>query len=352
MPLVLVLPALPLLLAAVGAMLLAFVFRKAIGDFIVAIFKDIPIVGGYIADAVRWAIAQAELGAKVVLDAAVQPLTDFVDFVVGSAMAVAAWLTAAALWLGVTLKGIVAFLTLQVAQIQANLSVAISNGLTALVRIGAQALLLAQLGTRVATIIVTTIPNAIATAVGRAVAQAQALVNAAKSLMVAGINAALATALRAVGNEAAARAAQDAAVKAYAAAQTALLGTQVAHQLLGLEAQVAAEVGQLGQAIDGVGAKIGPLAYPTVAIAIAAITTTITQLTRTCINPTCNYLGPQLQALELAMDITMLLGVAELVAAAANNPQGAAQDTVATSGQLLGMVGGLFADLTGQPIRA
>src|SRR4051794_25840356 len=104
MPLVLAVPPLFMMLAALGALLLAFVFRKAIGDFIVAIFRGIPVIGEQIVKAVQWAMEQADKGARVVVDAAIQPLTDLVDAVVGSAMAVVAWVTAAATWLGFTLK--------------------------------------------------------------------------------------------------------------------------------------------------------------------------------------------------------------------------------------------------------
>lgn len=352
MVLVLAVPSIFMLCAALGACLLAFVFRKAIGDLVVAIFQGIPLVGEHIVHAVQWAIEQADKGAKVVLDAAVKPLTDMIDLAVGSAMAGVAWLTAAALWLGVTLKGILAFTATQIRALQVVLDATVSMAIKASVQLVAQAATLATLGARVAYVLATAIPAAIAQAIGQAVAKATILVNAAKSLLVAGINAALATALRAVGNEAAARAASDAAVKAYAAAQTILLGQHVGQELAQLGNAIDAQVGQLGQAIDNIGAKIGPIAYPTVAIAITAITATITQLTRTCVTPTCNYLGPQLQALELAMDVTMLLAVGELVAAAANDPQGAAQTQLQTVGPLVGMVAGLFSDMTGQPIRA
>lgn len=340
------------LLLALGAMLIAFVFRKFIGDFLAGVFEGIPILGKTIADALRWAVEQADKGARVVVDAAVQPLTDFVDGLVGSGMAAVAWLTAAATWLGVTLKGILAYLQTQVTAVIRTADLAISTGLTALQRIAALAASLASTAARVAWVVATAIPAAIASAVAKAVAQATALVNAAKSLLLAGINAALATALRAVGSEQAARAAADTAVRAYAAATAALVGQQAALGLQGLGQAIDAAEVQLGQAIDGIAAKIGPIAFPTVAIAIETITATITTLERTCVNPTCNYLGPQLDALNLAMDAAMLAAVMELVAQAATDPEGAARGTVETASPILGMVSGLFADFTGIGVRA
>lgn len=351
MPVVLVLPELLPLLAALGALLLAFVFRNAIARFLTAIFENIPVIGGQIVKAIQWAVDNADRGAKAVVDAAVQPLTDFVDAVVGSAMLVVSWVTAAATWLGVTLRIVIANLWNHIQALEADIGRAVSGAATALARIVAQAAALTALGARVAWVIATAIPSAIAQAVGKAVAQAQLLVRAAQSLLVAAINSALAVALRAVGNEAGARAAADAAVKAYAAAAVAVLGQQTGAQLGQLGQAIDATEIKLGQAIDQVTARIGPLAFPTVAAAIATITATITTLERECVSPTCNYLGPQLDALNLAMDGAMLLAVMELVASAANDPEGAARETIAVQAPLVGMVSGLFADFTGRGVR-
>lgn len=347
MPLVLALPPLVELVIGVAALLLAWASSLYLVKPLVWIVGQIPVIGGQIAQ------GATGLGAKVGewvgtwIVGTIQGTINILDWASGSATYAIRNATSALSWAHDSIIGIARAFYSRMAAAESGLALVLTRAQALAAQVAGMASRVTAVAVQVAYLATVGLPGAIATATAHAVATSGQAIAAVRATLQAAIAAASAAALASIGQEAAARASADAAIRAAAAAEAALIGRQAAAALAAQEAAIGAEVGQIGQAIDGIAAKIGPIAFPTVAIGLTTIQTLIRTLERDCINPTCGFIGPQLGALEALEDVALLAAVAELVAHAAQHPQAAAADTIGDAGPLLGAVSGLFRELTG-----
>lgn len=344
---VLAIPELAPIIIALAVLLAVWALSIFLIKPLVYIFEHVPFIGDQVVRALNAVAGGASQFAADIADWALSGIIGLLDWVSGNATMALRWANAAALWIGDTVRATLASLVAGAQVLASRIATAMSRIAVLVSQLAALATRVAAIAVSVARIIAVTVPAAIAQAVATAVARATALLNTLRAVLVAAIATALATALRAVGAEAAARVAADLAARSWAAAQLGSLAAAMARNLAGLQAWAAAQVGALSVAIGRVDARIGPLAWPTVAAAITAIATDIANMRRTCVEPTCNYLGPQLQALELAEDAAMLAAVVGLIAAAAQDPERAAAETIATAGPFVGGARSLLGELTG-----
>jgi hypothetical protein len=344
---VLAVPALVAVVVAFAALVMAWFRPQGLQGVIDQFLRGVPIVGGQIADAAR-SIASA-LGGWIAswIDGLVQPLVDVLDFSVGWARAGVQGATRVLGWLYATVAGLHAAITLGLAAASSTAGRLALSLQAEAAQVAGMALRLAATASLVSTIIAVRIPAAILTAATTAERVAAGALAAAVSSLQAFMLAQVAGLAHLLGQEALAREAADAAVRAAAAAQASEVARAAAAALAAERAFVGAEVGTIGQAIDGVQAKIGEWAVPaTIAATITATIAEVEQLRR-CNDPMCSYLTPQLGALQAIEDVALLAAIAELVHEAAHNPAAAARDTIATADPIIGAVRGILGDLAG-----
>lgn len=344
---VVAIPAAVLVVIALAVLLLAWASSVFLAKPLTWLLLQLPVVGQSAAKAVGGMLDSIATWVLSWGQGAVQAMVDALDFVIGSAQ----WLVRQ---LAITLSSIVNTLTKLGAWTYAHVGALAGQVATLLARVNAIAAQLATalaritaLGVTVGGIIATRLPAAIASAVAQAAKYADAAVRQLDRTLRAAIAAALATAFAAITAEERARQAADAAVRAAAAAEAANAARSAAAALAQAERTIGIEVDGLGRAIDGVATKIGPLAWPTVAIGLTTILTELETMRRACVDPTCSFMGPQLRSLELAQDVAMLAAISALVAQAARDPEAAAAETLAAVRPIDGLVRSTFGAISG-----
>lgn len=93
-----------------------------------------------------------------------------------------------------------------------------------------------------------------------------------------------------------------------------------------LEHELGHRLDGLARDLEGLQRQIGVIPLIGLVPWIQTIADTLTKVTTECVRPSCNYLGPQLDALNAVQDAATLAIVAGLVAAAVSDPEGAARN--------------------------
>jgi hypothetical protein len=349
---VIALPLIGVVFAVAFLALLAWGPLQRLMQFVIDHVQDIPGVGGYLANAFR-SMGYA-VGSWIAswLDPAIRPLTDLVDFVSGT---IQYWIRTASKAIaaaGYRLSVLGAKEIADVGALFGRAAAAIAADLALTARLAGEIAARLSLGLTVAGIIATRIPGAIAYAIHAAEVYAAAAVAAAEARALAEVASAVAFARSLVIAEEAARAAADAAIRAAVLADVGAVERTIGADVAALERTIGADVGTLGRAITGVesqvGAWVGPL---TIAGAIAAAVAEIERI-RLCNDPMCSTLSPTLGLLNGVADVVTLAILAELIASAVSDPEGAARTVAADAAPLVGLAGGIFGDLTGIRLAA
>lgn len=91
--------------------------------------------------------------------------------------------------------------------------------------------------------------------------------------------------------------------------------------------------------------------YAAAALAAAAlvrpVATSLETMRRTCVDPSCAYLGPQLGALMALQDVALIGALFGIVGAAARDPAGTASAVVAGTAAVRDLAAGLAGEITG-----
>lgn len=347
---VLALPAVAVVAIAVAMLLLLYLRPVGLQDVIEQFLRGVPIVGGQIVDAFRNIIGAIGSWITTWVDPMVQPLVDLLDFVVGLPVAVVAATIRAVGVVVARLAGLASAITLGLAAAASRISGLAASLELAAARIAGIVAQLAALASRVSSIVTTAIPAAISRAVALAEAWTRDQLAALRALLTAATLALESRVLALLGQEQLARQAGDAAARAFAQARAAEVAAAAAVAIALERTATGARLGELGQAIDGVETAIGEWAAPvTIAATIATTIAEIEQLRR-CTDPMCAYLSPQLGALEAIADVATIAAIAELLHAAAHDPEAAAKATLAAVGPVVAGAAGLFGELTGRAV--
>ena len=316
---------LPEIFAAVALLLIAWALGILLVKPVAFLLGKIPVVGGQIANALGtgaadvtdWALTWAKHGIDAfvqVVSAPVVALVGFVTELVATVFATAsrlldlfAQVATVTAWAGAQLRALWAQLT--------TLSHSVATGLLA-------------------------VPG-----IARSIAAA--LVSAAVTTLrqaIAAVSAALSAGLAA--ERAALQAAQGNAAKALAA-QAAVLAAAIAAGDAAVHRAVAADV----RAVQGEVTQLGNLVRPIVAsgvVATAAATAAeLELLRRTCIEPSCSVISPQLPVLQALMDGTLLVLLGVAVEEAIRDPEGAAKATAGLASTIHRDAAGLFGLVAG-----
>lgn len=344
---VLAFPAIFVVAVAVAMLLLLYTRPAGLQDVIEQFLRGVPIVGGQIVDAFRSILGAIGSWISSWADSTIQPLVDLLDFVVGLAVAVVTAGARVVGFLQARLAGIAAAITLGLATVGSRIAGLVVGAALMAARISALVATAAALGSRISSIVATTIPAAISRAVAIAETWAQGQLAALRSFVTAGLLALESRLLSLLGQERLARAAGDAAARAYAQARAAEVAAAAATALALERSATGVRLGELGQAIDGVESTIGQWAIPATIAATIATTIAEVEKIRACNDPMCAYLSPQLGALEAIADAATIAAIAELLHAAAHDPQAAARATIDAVGPVVAGAGSLFSELTG-----
>lgn len=345
LPLVLA-AALPEVCLAISLLLLLYAANTFFAKPLTAILSQIPVVGGAAAGAVAkgigWVIGMADDWARWSVGAMVELIHVPVQGVVNAITAIVS-----------TVEAVAAYLPHLVAALQAGIaaaralaanaaSVAVSATTGALVALAR----IASLSATVAGIIAGTIPHAIAAAVAVAEAFTRSALGSLQATLTTLVHAGDAALRALIAGEAAALAAAKGDLLHLIAAQGAVLTNAVAQGIAGLRHDVDIQVGSLEREIGDLRTIVQPIAAAGVVTAIAAIEAEVTMLRRTCIDPTCSVITPQLGVLNALLDGAMLLAVLGAAGEAIRDPEGAAR---ATAG-VVDHVHSLVSDIVSGPL--
>lgn len=341
------LPPLLLVVLAAAALLAAMAFGQLIARPLANLLGGIPVVGGAIADALISGAQIIQKSAEDALASAFGGLTDVIDLASGM---IQAWIDNAtdgivwavnnAVLLLRSVGSVWDYLQARVADLTDAIAAVVKDAAKALDRAVAVA---ADLARALAKAIPDLIAKAVAAtrdwAVGR-LSDLQKALQAVVAAVEAGV-------LAKLGLERAARVAGDAAV----ADATQRWLDDLAREL---GADVDTLRRQVGQAIDGLDIDIGDLwkvigavGTGTIVGMITKVATDVTTMYRQCVQPGCDYLGPQLDSLNGIGSAVTLGAVVAWIAHAAQHPQAAAGETLDVWGGALDEALSIFGAATG-----
>lgn len=331
MPLLLV-AALPEVVIGAALLLLLYATQQFWVKPLVWTIQQIPVVGSQAADfvqnaaaaVVNWAVGWVEAGAGPIIQLLNVPAAALSSFA-GSVVQAIEGLAAQVQGAGEGLIGKVNELTATVAQ-------AFVAGTTALAQIVGLTAELAAAKSLMAFLQGTAIPLAQSSAIKASESYTDARAADVRAATLAATAAALATAERAVSSEATRARAAEATIAANATGEVGVLRAAIAGVQSRVEGEVGADVRTLERAIGDVTALVKPIAAAGLVTAVATIATEVETLKRECVDPTCDYLGPQLGNLNALGDIATLLALGGLVAAAYRDPEGAAKEAASLAG--------------------
>lgn len=348
MPVVVVaLPALADILLALLLVVVGVLISAVIVPPLVALIRNLPAIGGQLADAIqRWS-DDLQRSIQGNLDRSVQTITDTIDMITGRFQdfinTVSGFLDWSAGKLGEalgTLGTLAVFTTDAINHLTAAAVKAAADIGKALARSVAVAADLAGA-------IAQTIPRMIAQAVAAAQDWVRGRLDDVRKAILSVVAALEAGLLDALGQERLARRAGEATLRGD-------LGKGLSDLERGLEADLGRLGDVIGDAIDGLerdlsGLRdlVGPIAAGTVVGLITEVITKVTDLERDCIRPGCDFLGPQLDSLNGIGDAITLGAVTALIAAAARDPEGAARTTLEWTSGPARVAEGMIGALTG-----
>jgi hypothetical protein len=329
-------------LADILATLVFIIFGVVLAFFIVPPIVDtlrrIPLFGSGLADA-------ADILFKVQIQLAKQWAARNIDPVVNVMQSVAnnplAYISVVLDYMGANLQAMIA--TAQAAGgaagavgtrlVQLALRVTgletAQNGLTQFVN---------GLFNRVTNLITVTIPSAIGAAVSALSAAFTAALHIEHAFTVSGLGVATQLAQGLFAEAQLAAKAGDLVMAELLGHTAAQLAAQIVAVQAGLKTYTDVEVGQLDDALANLRDVVIPTAIAGVTVAVTEIATTLTQLERDCINPTCSALTPSLGILNLLNAGAELLFIVTLVSSIKRDPAGTARDLSGGIGDLMSIV--------------
>lgn len=351
MPIVLALPEL-LLIIGVAALLLAANATK--GAFVrpfADLLRALPVIGGQLADIVSTGWDGVIAGLQQNLNDAVGFLTATLDLVHGAYQLVLQGLTGTSEWLGYwvgqgaqTLSDWAGTLGSQIGELVTQVQV-FAKHIPELFQD------VVHLIDQVQQLVAHGIQDLIDTALHGFQATVNDLIKAALSPIHDAIHSVRLLVHQFHSVEVAARTAADEQLGQAIDGAKAQLNTRI-HGVEGDVADLGTHVHSLDLDLGNILAEIGTIAAGTTLVGlITQVATRLTNLTRECVDPTCGFLGPQLDLLNALQDVETLALVSAMVAAAATQPQAAARSGVDAVGDLTGTVLGLFTGITGVRVQ-
>jgi hypothetical protein len=191
---------------------------------------------------------------------------------------------------------------------------------------------------RVTNLITVTIPSAIGAAVSALSAAFTAALHIEHAFTVSGLGVATQLAQGLFAEAQLAAKAGDLVMAELLGHTAAQLAAQIVAVQAGLKTYTDVEVGQLDDALANLRDVVIPTAIAGVTVAVTEIATTLTQLERDCINPTCSALTPSLGILNLLNAGAELLFIVTLVSSIKRDPAGTARDLSGGIGDLMSIV--------------
>lgn len=305
---------------------------------IVEALRRIPLVGGgvaqiadtlfkvYITESKLWAAKNIDPVVNVLQSMATNPLAYIsvtLDYMGANLSAMVATAQAAG-----GAAGAVGTRLIQLALRVTGLETA-TNGLTQFVN---------GLFNRVTNLITVTLPAAISTAIAGLSAAFQAALHIEHAFTVSGLGVATQLAQGLFAEAQLAAKAGDLVMAELLGHTAAQLAAQIVAVQAGLKTYTDVEVGQLDDALANLRNVVIPAAIAGVEVAVTEIATTLTQLERDCINPTCSALTPSLGILNLLNAGAELLFIVTLVGTITRDPQGAARNLSGGVNDLMNIV--------------
>ena len=341
------LPPLLLVVLAAAALLSAMAFGQLIAKPLAALLANIPVVGGAIADALISGAQAIQKSAEDALASAFGGLTDVIDLASGMVQAWVDEATDGLAWAVNTAATLVSSVGSVWDYVQARVK-DLRDAIAAVVKDAAKALdRIAALAADLAGALARTIPDLIARAVAATRDWALGRLSDLQKALQAVVAAVEAGVLARLGLERAARIAADTA----AADATQRWLDDLAREL---GADVDTLRRQVGQAIDGLDIDIGDLwrvigavGTGTIVGMITKVATDVTTMYRQCVQPGCDYLGPQLDSLNGIGSAVTLGAVVAWLAHAAQHPQAAAGQTLDVWGGAMDEALSIFGAATG-----
>lgn len=341
------LPPLLLVVIAAACLLAAMAFGFLIAKPLAMALGQIPVIGGQIADALLGAAQTVQSWAEDAFEGAVSAFQDVVDLITGMIQAWIdsvtdnlVWVVNQAVVLLRSVGSVWDYLQARVKDLTDGIAAVAKDAAKGIARAAAVA---ADLAGALARVIPDLIAKAIAATRDWALGKLQDAQRALQAIVAAVESAVLAK----LGLERAARIAADNE-----------LADATQRWLNDLARELGADVNtlgrELGQAIDGLeldlsGLRelIGPIAAGTVVGLITKVATDVTTMYRECVQPGCNYLGPQLDSLNGIGNAVTLGAVVAWIAHAAQHPQAAAGDTLGQWDGAIREALGVFSAATG-----
>lgn len=168
-----------------------------------------------------------------------------------------------------------------------------------------------------------------------------------RDLRLAGDAAVTAAARAALSAEAGARATGDYYARQYAAGLTATeAATRASGDVTERTYASTAVATEAGQRVAGDEATYAAAALAAAAL-VRPVATSLETMRRTCVDPSCAYLGPQLGALMALQDVALMGALFGIVGAAARDPAGTASAVVAGTAAVRDLAAGLAGEITG-----
>lgn len=337
---------LPEVMVAVALLLLLYAADTFFAKPLTAILSQIPIIGAAaaraVASGVAWVISVADDWARWSVGAVVELVHVPVLVVVNVITGIVSTIETIGAYLP-RLEGAIRDTIGNVSARVGSILAAVQSVALSVVAVASQA---ASTAATVAGIIAGTIPHAIAAAVAAAEAFTRSLVGSVETVLRDLLHAAQAAMAAAVAAETAVRAAADGDLLRLIQGQAAVLTAALAEGIGTLRGELHGQVGALEREIEGLHSIVDPIVAAAPIAAIAAIETEIDLMRRTCVDPICGVMTPQLGVLEALLDGAMLLSVIALAGEAIRDPEG----TAAATAGVIGTVHGMVADLIDGPL--
>ncbi len=314
------------LILAAAALLIAYAFRFLIADPVAALLRNLPLIGDAVAGAVHDAVNGFIGGLEADIDRRVQSITDLIDAVSGAIQYVLNTASDGIELLFGGLRGLQSLLTSVQRQIQSTIGDvardaqhALDDAARALSRIAGVA---------------STVQHLIQSGIQHLIDQAVSAVRDTIRNVQHGLQDALDQAVRAVrvailGIVASQLAGIRDWVRTVVQAATRPIQdliTDIQHRVDNLVHDFGHRLDGLARDLEGLQTQIGVIPLIGLVPWIKSIADTLTKITTECIEPGCNYLGPQLDALNALQSAATLALAAELLSRAVNDPSGFARD--------------------------
>ena len=344
---VLALPDLLLIVGIAALLLMANATKGAFVKPVADLLSAIPVIGGQLADVVSQGWDGVVAGLQQNLNDAVGLLTGTLDLVHGAYQLVLNGVTGTAEWLGYWTGQAIGGL----GDLGNQLGSQIASILAAAVKAGQDALkALQQVGTlfnQVQTLVQTGIQDLIDASLQQFQATVNDLIKAALVPVHAAIHSVRLLVHQFHSVEVAARTAADAQLGQAIDNTRAQLNTRI-HGVEGDVAALDTRTGSIEGEIGDILGEIGTIAAGTTLVGlITQVATKVTTMERECVDPTCSFLGPQLDLLNALADVETLALVAAMVASAVQAPGAAGRDGAGQVASLAPTFLGMFNGITG-----